>query len=192
MLGIGFEEDKVNIDYDSELIHKVYSSVSIGKQMSLHQFANNLVYDELFPDEKIPLTFSEFSLKNIANGVSIAFVLPKLKALLKGMNNVPALTERELVEFDNLKPKDKLTSKQQIALLNQLGVFDLEIFEQLSAINKGKLFSYILNRDEKNITEYIRNRDMPKNNVSMDAYFVNTPENLKKINELLTEVGLIK
>jgi hypothetical protein len=106
--------------------------------------------------------------------------------LNKGINKPEA---QNLIE-DSKKEKDKLTHKQQVILLERLGVFQSELLNSLTIEQKGKLFSHLLNRDEKNTTEYIRNLNMPKKSVSKDVYFVKTDENIKKVSQLVKELGL--
>jgi len=82
---------------------------------------------------------------------------------------------------------EKLSHKQQTLLLEHLGFFDLPKFTNLTTEKKGILLSYLLNRNEKNSTEYFRNffgvKNVPKNMISK------TKKNKEKVNELLSSLG---
>ena len=84
--------------------------------------------------------------------------------------------------------KDKLTHKQQILLLKQLGVFELDFFNHLNETQKGVLFSYIVNRDEKNTEDNIRY--VKGSRTSEDTKKIFTKKNVDAVNELLEKVGL--
>jgi hypothetical protein len=86
------------------------------------------------------------------------------------------------------KKKTALTHKQFILLLYQLGVFDVPSIKQLTFSAKGKLFSTLLNLDEKNTTEYIRNVQALRLAVSMDKYFIQTESNLKTVEDFIKEL----
>lgn len=78
--------------------------------------------------------------------------------------------------------KDTLTHKQQILLLNYLGVFDNEKIKGLSNENKGLLFGALLNRHDRNTENYIRylfGKNAPK------EHKCGTPQNISTVNKLL-------
>lgn len=191
ILGIGRDEDTVNLDYCEQLVYDVYQNVSIGKVKYLYEYSGFLVQDYGNGELEKKVLIEQY-LEDISTGVSIAFVLPVLKEELRKFNDKPLLSESELRTIDIRNDKDKLTNKQQILLLNKLGVFDLPILGNLTMENKGKLFSHIINRDEKNSLEYIRNLGRSKSQVSMEKYFVNTEVNVNRVNAILKEVGLEK
>jgi len=83
--------------------------------------------------------------------------------------------------------EDNLSHKQQILLLFNLGFFDLPKIKELSIQKKGRIISAIINRDEKNASDYIRYFN-GKNIES--KYECKTPTNLKAVNQILKEVGL--
>lgn len=84
--------------------------------------------------------------------------------------------------------KDKLTNKQQILLLNQLGFFDLDFFNDLNETQKGVLVSHIVNRDEKNSEDNVRYVRGKKTKEETRKIF--TEKNIKTVNELLEKIGL--
>ncbi|GAB4012863.1 hypothetical protein GCM10028808_30370 [Spirosoma migulaei] len=98
--------------------------------------------------------------------------------------------EIDTIRFDNKKIKETYT-KDQILLLNELGVFDLPAIKRITTENKGRLFALLLNRNEKNVTEYIRNCDFKGNKQAEDNPY--TYENkVAAIKQLLIEVGFFK
>ena len=92
-------------------------------------------------------------------------------------------------EEPNLKKlrEENLSHKQQILLLFNLGFFDLPKIKELSIQKKGKIISAIINRDEKNASDYIRYFN-GKNIES--KYECKTPTNILAVNQILKEVGL--
>ena len=63
--------------------------------------------------------------------------------------------DRHLEEYHNQKKKSKETThKQQILILHYMGILDQ--LKNTTAVNKGILFSNLLNRDKKNTEDYIR------------------------------------
>lgn len=92
-------------------------------------------------------------------------------------------------EISNLrKSADKLTNKQQVLLLYQLGVFNSDgFFGNLNETQKGVLFGYLLNRDEKNTEDYIRYVGGKKNQESNE---IKSDINIKAVNSVLEKVGL--
>lgn len=111
------------------------------------------------------------------------------------------INEQILIETEkNNKPQEtlqngsnnSLSHKQQILLLEKLGVFEIAEIKKLTGLQKGKLFSILLNRNEKNTTDYIRNKDVRKGLVSMDKDFVKSDSNVKRVSEILKEIGLEK
>lgn len=97
-----------------------------------------------------------------------------------------------LPETMQTNSKDNLSHKQQILLLEKLGVFEIPEIKKLTGLQIGKLFSYLLNRDEKNTNTYLRNKGLEKKQVSMDKDFVKSDKNVKRVNEILKEIGLEK
>ena len=89
----------------------------------------------------------------------------------------------------NEKPAKGLEHKAQIMLLYELGVFELEQIKNLTTEKKGKLFSMLLNRNEKNSTEYIRNIN-PDGNKNTDLNPYNIAKQVNAVKELLKEIGL--
>lgn len=83
--------------------------------------------------------------------------------------------------------KDKLSHKQQILTLFQIGFFDLPQIKNLSIKKKGQLISHFINRDEKNSSDYIRY--FAGKNIQA-KYNCKTSENIKTVNQLLKSLGL--
>ncbi len=81
-------------------------------------------------------------------------------------------------------PKDLLTHKQQILLLEELGFFELKTLQNLTNVKIGFLLSNLLNRNEKNSLDNYGNRH--------NRSGVKNPVNVKKIDELLKEIGIAK
>ena len=82
--------------------------------------------------------------------------------------------------------KDKLSHKQQILLLKQLGFFELPIFQKLTTKQKGKLVSHLINRTEKDSLELIRGM----NGKTVKPYIIKTKVNTETVNKLLSELCL--
>jgi hypothetical protein len=161
MLGLDYDDEKyANIDYNHHLIYDVYLNITSGVNKYLYEYANELVY-EIKNGELEKRTMIEIYFKDIARGVAIAFILPKLKTELRSLEDQPSISKAEIEELDIHKEKDKLTTKQQILLLHILGIFDLPHIQSLTEQKRGILFGYLLNRNEKNTEDTIRNRFAP-------------------------------
>lgn len=92
-------------------------------------------------------------------------------------------------EISNLKKStDKLTNKQQVLLLIQLGIHETEFFKKLSETEKGILFGHLLNRDEKNTEDNFRY--VLGKRVNQETKSIYTSKNIKVVNVLLEKVGL--
>lgn len=114
-------------------------------------------------------------------------ILPSTAPLKEEINS----NERRVLQSkDEENNSDKLSHKQQILFLEKLGFFDLPTLKNLTTINKGKLLSYLLNRSEKNSTDYIRNLDVPKGRVKKDANFVKTEKNIQHVNTVMQTLRL--
>ncbi len=103
------------------------------------------------------------------------------------------LKERKLSIVSNLPPpetvkvlKDKITNKQQILLLNYLGILENEHLQKLTTEKKGILLGYLLNRDEKNMSDYIRYFYGKPDN----KFNCKTPANIEAVNKILKILGL--
>jgi len=83
--------------------------------------------------------------------------------------------------------KDKLSHKQQILTLFQIGFFDVPQIKNLSIKKKGQLISHFINRDEKNTSDYIRY--FAGKNIQA-KHNCKTSENIKTVNQLLKNLGL--
>lgn len=127
--------------------------------------------------------------KGCAEGLYVQF----LKEKKMEINNPKFEKGNEpLPETIQTNSKNNLSHKQQILLLEKLGVFEIPEIKKLTGLQIGKLFSYLLNRDEKNTNTYFRNRSLDKKQVSMDKDFVKTDTNVKRVSEILKEIGLEK
>ena len=92
--------------------------------------------------------------------------------------------ELHLKEFHNKKQKsEEATHKQQILILHYLGILDQF---NITTVKKGRLFSQLLNRNDKNTEDYIRyvGERVEKNNLKSD-------KNLEYVYDLFEEIGLI-
>ena len=83
--------------------------------------------------------------------------------------------------------KQMLRSKEQIMLLNEIGFFELDFVKNLTTESKGRLFSKLLNRNWKNITEYIRYCD-PDGHKSMEDNPYRHSTYLAKIQKFIEEL----
>jgi hypothetical protein len=186
MLGIGQDEDTINIDYHCALIYDVYVNVTIGKIKYLHEYVDELIYEDENGRAQRRILIDKF-LKDIARGVSIAFILPVLKnEVLQIDENLKPVKEK-VETLDIQKEKEKLSNRQQILLLHKLGVFDLSRIQKLTDIEKGKLFGHLLNRNEDNTENYIRYR----NGKNVDKkYSLYLPRVETKVLELLKELKI--
>ncbi|MVM34099.1 hypothetical protein GO755_28965 [Spirosoma sp. HMF4905] len=90
-------------------------------------------------------------------------------------------------EFSARQINDTPT-KDQVLLLNELGVFDIPSIKNLTTENKGKLFARLLNRNEKNVTECIRNCDPKGNRQAADNPYIYANK-VSSINQLLASLG---
>jgi hypothetical protein len=82
---------------------------------------------------------------------------------------------------NDVTKKDRLSTKQQILLLQTLGIFDLPQICSLTEKKRGILFGNLLNRHEKNAEDTIRNRfDESQFSIS----------DKKIVSELLEKVGI--
>lgn len=168
-------------EYDYQLCRKLVRVNPIHKIEDLleYQFSNS-------PDKQ------EF-LKHV-RGVAIRQTIFKEKenktmaAWLRYFNEWVNVKMANSMNTDNLtsEPKDKLTHKQQILLLKQIGFFDLPVFNELSTVKKGKLVSHLLNRTEKVSLEIVRGL----NGKPDKSYKVDTADNIKQVNNLLLELDL--
>jgi hypothetical protein len=106
----------------------------------------------------------------------------------KGIEEITALHPNEELQKEEVKnvSKDKLTHKQQILLLKQIGFFELPFCDKLTTANKGKLVSNLLNRTEKDSVEIVRGLQGKPD----EKYNTNTNRNKETVNKLLTELGL--
>lgn len=93
---------------------------------------------------------------------------------------------KEVVSGVELLPvKDKLSLKQQILLLDELGFFNLECFNNnVTPPKMGDLLSHLLNRTKKDCETGYSNRT--------SKAIVRTRLNIEKINELLESIPSIK
>lgn len=107
--------------------------------------------------------------------------IKKYETILKRENFYPESIGNQKTQ------KDKFSHKKQILLLSQIGFFGLSQIKNLSIVKKGQLISHLLNRDEKNSSDYIRYFD-GKNILS--KHNCKTPENIQAVNELLENLGL--
>lgn len=158
MLGKDLDsDDLINLDYNQSLIKNIYINTTAGITKYLHHYARELVVVTKSGDIEKRVLIENF-LKDMSRGVSIAFILPKLKEELESLKGQPDLTKTELQSLDYRSEKDKLSTKQQILLLHKLGIFDLEQIQSLTEQKRGILFGNLLNRNEKNAEDTIRNR----------------------------------
>ena len=97
-------------------------------------------------------------------------------------NGQPQPTEPEVKNSKDFPTKD------QILLLHELGIFDIPAIKILTMENKGKLFARLLNRNEKNVTEYIRNCDPNANKQAEDNPYI-YENKVAAVNQLLKDVG---
>lgn len=93
------------------------------------------------------------------------------------------------INAPNQKSNKGLDHKAQIMLLNELGVFKLSEIANLTNEKRGKLFSLLLNRNEKNTTEYIRNIN-PTGNKNTELNPYNIPRQVDCVKKILIEIGL--
>jgi hypothetical protein len=105
----------------------------------------------------------------------------------EGINQAWENSTKPAIERQEDGQNDQLSHKQQILLLKAIGFYDMERVKNLTTVNKGILTSYILRRDRKNSSDYIRYSE-GKNN---DGKFnLTTQENIAAVNKILKEVGL--
>jgi len=83
--------------------------------------------------------------------------------------------------------KNKLSHKQQILVLFYLGFFDLPKIKELSNQKKAKIISAIINKDEKNTSDYIRYYNGKK---TLNKFNCKTPANISVVNQILKEISL--
>ena len=94
-------------------------------------------------------------------------------------------------EEPDVKNSKETFTKDQILLLNELGVFDIPAIKDLTTENKGKLFARLLNRNEKNVMECIRNCDPSGNKHAEDNPYI-YENKVSAVNELLAIIGFSK
>ncbi|MDB5244076.1 MAG: hypothetical protein JWP57_4702 [Spirosoma sp.] len=104
---------------------------------------------------------------------------------IEHLNEQPQLTE------PGVKNPKETPTKDQILLLNELGVFNLPAIKALTTENKGKLFAWLLNRNEKNVTECIRNCDPKHYQQAKDNPYI-YENKVITVNQLLESVGFLK
>lgn len=83
--------------------------------------------------------------------------------------------------------KGEFSHKSQILLLHRLGIFNLAVFQNLTDIQRGKLFGRLLNRSIDNTENYIRYRngkDVPS------KYALANRLSSPPVDDLLRECGL--
>lgn len=103
--------------------------------------------------------------------------------------SVPNSKELSPNEYVVDKPKDTPT-KDQILLIHLLGILDIPSIKNLTTEKKGQLFGRLLNRNEKNVTEYIRNCDPNGNKQAEDNPY--TYENkVDAATQLLKDIGFL-
>jgi len=116
----------------------------------------------------------------------------KFKYLHINLGNRPSSESASIPKDRPDSPSSKtIATKDQILLLSELGVFDLPSIKNLTAENRGKLFARLLNRNEKNVTEYIRNCNPNGNKQAEDNPYI-YENKVASIEQLLKEVGFIK
>ena len=159
--------------------HDVDTALSMRLAIQGHYNANAIVRGYA-----ICMALDEIKQAASESGLTIGEPDIKMKRPEKPVTARLAVDE---IEEDGL---GKSTHKQQILLLERLGFFELPTVQQLTAQNKGKLLSQLLNRSEKNSTEYIRNLSVPKNMVAKDAYFMKTEQNTRRVDEIINSIQL--
>ena len=93
-----------------------------------------------------------------------------------------AREDRHLEEYHNKKQKsEETTHKQQILILHYLGILDQF---NIATVKKGRLFSQLLNRNDKNTEDYIRYVDG-----KIDGKGNKTINNLEYVYNLFEDLG---
>ena len=93
------------------------------------------------------------------------------------------LQEKSANQINDSETNDigNFTMKQQLLLLHILGFLDISVIKDIENTKKAKLISMLLNRDDENIRKALS---------SLNGNSVRTPENIRKVNDLLKTIGL--
>jgi hypothetical protein len=95
--------------------------------------------------------------------------------------------QRQPTLVNTIEPNDKWTLKQQLLLMQKLGILDLPVISGLSMQNQGKLLARLLGKNEKNTEDLIRYRK----GKNVDSKFkLDTLANEKQVLDLLKELGI--
>ncbi|MBN8851363.1 MAG: hypothetical protein BGO55_09325 [Sphingobacteriales bacterium 50-39] len=132
-------------------------------------------------------------------GFAYAHYLGFLKGCLveiaeKGILSIPGQglpplekEEKEVKEEQTGSVKSEFSHRSQILLLHRLGIFDLEIFKNLTDVQRGKLFGRLLNRNIDNTENYIRYRKGKNVDVK---YRLENRQSVRPVEDLLRECSL--
>jgi hypothetical protein len=86
--------------------------------------------------------------------------------------------------------KSKISHAKQMVLVERLGILDILDKKGLNKIQKAKVISFLINKDEQNTREYLTYRGSEPKNPKKKQYFYNTPENIDFIDTLFRETNL--
>ncbi|MBK9221020.1 MAG: hypothetical protein IPO16_02720 [Saprospiraceae bacterium] len=180
------------------IIHKVQGDSKVllnptGNIMDLRNNINDLIktkkkynYSTAFE-----LSTSEYNdsikLKIVENLAEVEAYIEFMN-FMQGQSNKWELkkTENSTENNDDVETKGfgNLTMKQQLLLLQTLGILNIPAIMDIgnNYTRKGYLISAIINSDDENIRKALSNLDKS----------IKTKANIKKVNELLSEIGLIE
>lgn len=92
-------------------------------------------------------------------------------------------------KLEALESEEKLTLKQQILLIEALGLLDNQHIKGLDTSKKAKLFAALLNRHEQNIRELLTYLGGAKKDLK-PKLIVNNESNVEVVGDLLESLGL--
>ena len=174
----------ISINGDNPVLANLIGKVTkydFGVEEHLMDHADDYL-DEEFWQLKLE-SFSKIFRK--LHWVAVGYLTAQKRQYIKSISIVTPISAVS-EEAENANGRT-MSHKQQILLLQKLGVFDLPKIRELTMQNQGKLFAKLLNKNEKNTEDYIRYR----NGKNTDKkYSLDGPAVQKEVNELLKDLGL--
>lgn len=153
---------------------------------------------ELIPSDKrlqklLKRVSMEFAITKacIVDVASTSFVMAQYPDKFKHLQSYSLSVGHVGIDSESKQPTKDMPTKDQVLLLHELGIFDLPAIQNLTIENKGVLFARLLNRNEKNVTECIRNCDPKGHKQSEDNPYI-YENKVASIRQLLTKIGFLK
>lgn len=151
-----------------------FSDPELDNLLSMDYFSQPLVFDELENIHGLHHHFYRFASK-IEADIMIDFLENKLFSESKTVTNSE--------NFDQTDNSNQLSVNQAIILLDKLGVFNTNLFENKPNTKKAKLISLLLGKNEKNVKTAIEKLELKAKDIT-----IGYQRDLDKIQQLLDKL----